>query len=514
VIAGPIARHPWKLPVVAGVVLALGFYPLGLVVPNLIALVPLLVWIDANLDRGWREWRNAGLAFGLTVDLLILNWMLSMLKVSFLGAFAFLGLALLFAAGQTLMVMALAWTRSRTGWPWLVLLPAGWLSLEWLQAQGDIGITAQHLGQTLGSVPFLTQVSDLAGSYGTGALLLASNVLVYEAWRSRERRLTALGAWVILVAAVLGYDAWAWTHPPASSGTLRISLIQPNVPLDVKGDSDQDEAQSRLLQRLTEQAAKDKPDLIIWPETARPTPIYHRPQAIASYAMPEVQALAKRLQTTIVTGAEYMVARPDGYQDAYNAVFVVHPDGRLDPVWSGKTILVPFVEAVPFRSLLGPLLHDAQGWARWLGGGFLPGPEGVPLPAAGTKVGVTVCFEEMFFDLQRDLRNAGARVQAVITNDAWFGRTYFQYYEANTVRLRAIENRSAFVRVANSGISVFVDPLGRDHLRTKLEEETVRTMEVPLTDVRTLYDRAGDVVAYAAIAMFVAAAAISWRRHR
>ena len=82
------------------------------------------------------------------------------------------------------------------------------------------------------------------------------------------------------------------------------------------------------------------------------------------------------------------------------------------------------------------------------------------------------------------------------------------------MRLRAIENRSAFVRVANSGISVFVDPLGRDHLRTKLEEETVRTMEVPLTDVRTLYDRAGDVVAYAAIAMFVAAAAISWRRHR
>src|SRR5262249_37373005 len=76
VIAGPLARHPWKLPVVAGVVLAFAYYPLGLVVPNLLALIPLLVWIDANLERGWRTWRNAGFAFGLTVDLLILNWML------------------------------------------------------------------------------------------------------------------------------------------------------------------------------------------------------------------------------------------------------------------------------------------------------------------------------------------------------------------------------------------------------------------------------------------------------
>jgi apolipoprotein N-acyltransferase len=103
-------------------------------------------------------------------------------------------------------------------------------------------------------------------------------------------------------------------------------------------------------------------------------------------------------------------------------------------------------------------------------------------------------------------------VQAVITDDAWFGTTFFQAYQANTVRLRAIENRSAFVWVANTGISMFVDPLGRDAQRTGLFEEAVRVQDVPLTEGRTVYDRIGDVPAWAAILTFAAAAFTGWRR--
>jgi apolipoprotein N-acyltransferase len=215
-----------------------------------------------------------------------------------------------------------------------------------------------------------------------------------------------------------------------------------------------------------------------------------------------------------VAGAEYVVVGETNDRDVYNAAFVVHPDGRLDPTWVAKVYLVPFVEAVPFEFLLGPLLSGRGGWARWLAGGFSPGPEEAVLPVAGTALGVSVCYEELFFDLQRGLRNAGARVQAVITNDAWFGTTFFQNYQANTVRLRAIENRSSFVRVANTGISMFVDPLGRDSQRTKLLEEAVRVSDVALTDVRTVYDRIGDVPAWAALATCAAAALVGWRRGR
>ena len=505
-------HHPWKLPVLSGFLLSFAYYPLGLVVPNLVALAPLLYWIDANLDRPWKEWRNAGFVFGLTLNLLILNWMLSMLRWSFLAIFAYVGLAVIFAVGLTLMVMAMAWTRSMTRWPWVVLLPACWLSLEWIQARGDLRMTAQHLGQTLGTVPFLVQFADLAGPYGVGGVLLVSNAILYEAWqaRSASTRARALGAWGLMIAVVLTYDALAWTHPPVASGSLRVSFLQPNIPLEEKRGENTDAQQTALLESLTIEAAAAGPDVVIWPETARPIPIFRHPGQPATYAMPEVQALARRLRVTIVTGVEYLVARKGGGDDAYNAVMVVHPDGTLDPVWSAKIDLVPFVESVPFKPILGPVFSGRDGWMRWLAGGFLPGPEATPLPVAGTKMGFTVCFEELFFDLQRSLKNAGATIQAVVANDAWFGRAWFQPYQANTVSLRAIENRTAFVRVANTGISMFVDPLGRQHQRTALEVEAVKTMDLPLVEVRTLYDRIGDVVAYAVMAVLAAALILSW----
>jgi len=508
------ARHPWKLPVLSGAILSFGYFTLSLVVPNVMGLVPLLIWIDANLDRGWRVWWSAGFAFGVALNLLILNWMRAMLQSSFLAVFAYLGLTAVFAVGLACAVTLLAWLRKRTGWSFVVLLPACWISLEWLQAQGDLRMTAQHLGQTLAAVPFLVQFADLFGPYGVGLALLLSNALLYDAWSAstRGRRVRALAAWATIGAAILSYDAWAWNHPPASTGVMRIGFIQPNVSLDEKTDSAKDDAQENLLLALTRRAAGMKADIVIWPETAWPRPLYHRPKSPETYVLPKVQALARELAITIVVGAEYLVEQDGNTDLAYNAVFVVHPDGRLDPVWSAKVYLVPFVEAVPFEPVLGPLLSGRGGWMRWLGGGFSPGPEATPLDVAGTKMGVTVCYEELYFDLQRGLRNAGARIQAVITNDAWFGTTFFQTYQANTDRLRAIENRSSFVRVANSGISMFVDPLGRDAERTELGVEDVKVAELPLAGRPTLYDRIGDVPAWAALAAFAVAAAVGWRR--
>jgi apolipoprotein N-acyltransferase len=508
------ARHPVKLPALAGVLFAFGYFPLGWVVPNLVALVPLLIWIDANLDRPWRAWRDAGAVFGAVLNLLILSWMRSMLAISFLGAFAYLGLTAVFAVGLSVAVIALAWLRKRTGFSFVVLLPAVWLTLEWAQAQGDLRMTAQHLGQSLASVPFLVQIADLAGPYGVGLAALLSNALIFAVWRaeSRAARARALAGWAVLAVSVLGYDAWAWSHPPRESGTLRMAFLQPNVPLASKMDPSDDDRQVKLLAELTTKAAAMKAEVVIWPETARPSPIYYRPDRPLTYAMPEVQALAKETGVTIVTGAEYIVIHDARRHDAYNAVFVVHPDGRLDPTWSAKVDLVPFVEAVPFEIVMGPVLAGRGGWARWLAGGFRPGPADTLLPVGNAKLGVSVCYEELFFDLQRGLRNAGANVQAVITNDAWFGTTFFQAYQANTVRLRAIENRSSFVRAANTGISMFVDPLGRDLERTELNVEAVRVHDVPLTEGRTVYDRIGDVPAWGAIVTFAAAAFVGWRR--
>ena len=491
----------WALPALSGALMFLAYYTLHLLVPNLIGLLPLLAWIDRRGEDGRRVWWRGGLVFGAVLNLLILSWMRSMLTISPLAVGAYLGLAFLFSLAQGVVVLVLAWLRHRTGWSFALLLPATWIPMEWIQAQGDLRMTAQQVAHTLSGFPFLIQFADLVGPYGVGAVLLAGNALLYEFARGlfSSRWKSPATVLVLLYGAVIGYGAWRWAHPPQATSIVRVGIVQPDVPLKMKMDGTTDAWQWDRLAELTRKAAADGATLILWPETARPAPVLHAPSRPRTYAMPDVAVLAREMAITLVVGAEYVEDRGGNEYDVYNAAMVVHPDGTLDPVWSAKTFLVPFVEGVPFRPIFGPLLEGKRGALHWLAGGFAPGEKGVVLPAGPARIGATVCFEELYFGLQRRLRNEGANFQAILTNHAWFERTFFQRYAADVVRFRAIENRCWFARVSNTGISGFVDPLGRYHDEIGLFEMGYAVRDVGLMEGPTVYDRTGDLAALATV---------------
>jgi len=504
--SGSDSKGWYKLPALSGVLLGLSYFPGPFLLLNLAAFVPLLVWLDARPAITPYERLRAGFVFGLCVHLTALHFMYSMLAQSWLAVLLYIGTAAALALRISLTVVLAGWLRTRLGAPWALLLPICWLPLEWAQTWGDLRLTAEHLAHTVSGYPFLVQFAAVVGPYGVGAFLLVTNGLVYEAFASRgklagRRALIALAG---LFLVVLAYDGWAWTRPEPANGTLRVALIQPNIPLDVKHDKATASAQWMRLASLSREAAEQGADLIVWPESARPKPLYHWLEVPDTYRMSDVQGLAKRLEIPLIVGAEYARIRTREDHDLYNAAFAVTAEGELLPEWAAKVNLVPFVEATPYRSLLRPLIEGKGGEWRWLSGGFMPGPRNVVMDVAGARVGVLVCYEGLFPDLARGLRNAGADLQVVITNDAWFGRSLFQPYQANAVRLRAIENRTAFVRVANTGISGFVDSRGRYEKMTGLFEEAVEVFDVKLAGGRTVYDRIGDVVAWVAVVSLLA----------
>jgi len=495
-------KSVWKLPVLSGVILAFAYFPFGLLVPNFVAFLPMLLWLDVNPGAPVRDRLRASLFFGMTVHLLVLHWMLfSMLAISWLWSVVYAFIASVFGLGVMASMTLAGWIRHRTGVSFAWILPLSWLPLEWSRSWGDLRTTADHLGHTLSGYPFLIQFADLVGPYGVGAFMLVVNGLLYETVRSWRRKTGRQAAAVlsVLLFAVLAYGGWKWTHPPEAVGHMRVALIQPNISLDMKGDYTTLDEQWEVLSRLTMEAALHEPDLIVWPESARPSRLDHWLEYPQTYAMPDLQHLAVKTGASILSGVEYARVRDPEDFDLYNAALIVHPDGTVDPLWTAKVYLVPFTEGVPYETVLGPLVSGGEGEMRWLGGGFTPGLAAAALPMGDEKVGVLVCYEEFYWDLARSLRNAGAGLQVIITNDAWFGRSVFQTYQANSVRLRAIENRSSFVRVANTGISGFVDPLGRYHGLTGLFVEAVEVHDVPVTSTRTIYDRTGDVVAWAAL---------------
>jgi apolipoprotein N-acyltransferase len=177
-----------------------------------------------------------------------------------------------------------------------------------------------------------------------------------------------------------------------------------------------------------------------------------------------------------------------------------------------KRYLVPITERVP---IAGP---------RWIRsrffGGFTPGTA-LPvyeLRKRGSdrvlRFGALICFESAFENLARGYRRGGAEFLVNITNDAWFGRTFGPYQHAAHVVMRAIENRVGIARAANSGISAFVDPLGREHQRTALDVRTFETREILTAEGLTLYARLGDWVGTLSLLATALLVGYTWWRRR
>jgi apolipoprotein N-acyltransferase len=474
-------------------------------VPFLCAFLPLLYCVERFAQGTERGAFRAGFVFGVVTHLIGLHFWYAALHITWLVAVLYLGLVVLFALKIAVSISLLCWLRRRTGWSYGILLPVCWLPFEWLSTIGDLRMTADHLAHGMTGMPSLIQFADLFGHYGVSCFVLVVNGLLFATFfeSKRSARRYAAASLALLLVAVAAYDAWAWFRPEPELSSTRVALIQPDISFEMK-DSSQTSAQAQwdTLNRLTREGAAQGAKLIIWPESSRPWPIYHVLQRPDTYAMNDVENLARELGVSILVGVEYYKIRSKDDYESYNAAMVVNEQGILSDIWAAKSYLVPFAEALPYRRFLGPLFEGRRGenW-RWILGTFYSGPRTVLLEAAGARVGLLVCYEQLYPDLARDLDRAGADYQVVITNDVWWGRSLFQGYQADALRLRAIENRTEIVRVANNGISGFVDSRGRYHQRTPLFESRVEVRDVTHLSRPTLAARVGDLIVWLALAV-------------
>jgi len=135
--------------------------------------------------------------------------------------------------------------------------------------------------------------------------------------------------------------------------------------------------------------------------------------------------------------------------------------------------------------------------------------------------GALVCYESTYPEASRRFRLEGGDVLVNVTNDAWYGRepwysrtTALWQHPAHMV-MRAIENRMGVARAANTGISLFVDPVGRVYNATRLFDADVRAEMVYTTDVLTFYTRFGDLAGNgSAVAALILVLAASRLRRR
>ena len=403
----------------------------------------------------------------------------------------------------------LGWTWSLRQWPrgTVLIVPALWVTLEWVRAHALSGFPWASLGYSQYLNGPLIQVAEWTSVYGVSFALVLGNVVIAQLLYAIRRRLwgclglpCALA--VCCLAAVWGYGWWRLhqiSGARASAPTdVGVALVQGNIEQGLKWDRAAREEIFTVYRTLTREAAADSAvDLIVWPESATPFFFANDREFQARLLL-----LAHEVDRPLLFGSPSF-AREGGQDVMYNSAFLVGPDttvlGRYD-----KIHLVPFGEYVPLRHLLFFLNKLVEGV-----GDFRSGEAYTVMAIPQGRFAVLICFEVIFPDLVRHFARHGAQFLVNITNDAWFGNSPASYQHLSMVVFRAVETRLPIVRAANTGISAVIAPSGRLVQQTPLFVRTwIQGRITPAEGLTTFYTQWGDLFAHSC--WVVTAVAVAW----
>ncbi len=384
--------------------------------------------------------------------------------------------------------MALAWSACELIRAEMPIFGFGWNLLAYSQAQ--------YL--------WILQSANTVGAYGLGFMIAFVNACGVEMIgkmnpnaSSRKFSIAGLSMLLVLIfTLLLGHGFYHFNRKNAALGSLRVSVLQGNIPQILKWEPTVKEKIIKLYTDLTELAAFEMPDLIVWPEAAFPG--YFNKDKDG----PAVLDFIRTKKIPAIVGSPHFEA----WDKAFNSAYLIGPEGDIQDRYD-KMFLVPFGEYVPLKPLLGWLEPIAYSLGV---SDFSAGKNHTvfKLPQ-GISFSVLICFEDIFPNLGRAFVDRGANFLAVITNDAWFGRSSAPYQHLQASIFRAVENGVPVVRAANTGISAFVSKKGvvLDRVQDEKGQDIFvfgkKTLTIPLEIDKTLYRQGGYLFPYVALALFV-----------
>jgi len=336
---------------------------------------------------------------------------------------------------------------------WPLLIAALWWGLEWLRAQSVLGHTWGALAYTQWSDLYSLQVVSVIGRNGLSAWciwLAAMLALTWQWRREQQKRYIPAGMALAGLAALHGWGMWLYHRPePAGSAPLKVLLVQTTYAGISHGmDDNEGFEQARKLTR--DSLARHPVDLVIWPEST-----FSLGQGSAASMEDEawVRQFCRTHKIPLLTGTKHWTA--DGR--LYNDATLFAPDGGTQG--NAKKWLVPFGERAPFGDIWPALNRFAPEPA------VTPAPRKVPLLQdfhhQTLQLGTLICFESSFAAPFRLLRQQGAQLLLVLTNDSWFAGSEAPWAHAAMSAVAAVENRTPVVQAANGGYCFAIDRKGR-----------------------------------------------------
>lgn len=519
---------PWACAILSGLLLGLGYEPFNQAGLIWVALTPLIsaIWFAPAAKREWLRSALLGYVTGLVYFGVSLFW-ITAVTVPGWAVFPFY-LALYPALWGAFLGTILRPRANADGqMPWLssaanlrlsFLGAAAWTATEWLRATLLSGFSWNGLGIALHSNVAMIQITEFTGVGGLSLLIVLVNlILVLTVRRLRSeigvgkvlRPHYDFAICIGLVALCFSFGVGELMKTPPPEFPISVAAVQANIPQDQKWDAELDEFILKTYEDQTQIALAANPDLIVWPESATPHPLF-----LHQEVKRRVLQLASEFSGDFLLGTVNYDSSGD-----YNSAVLLSEAGARVQIYN-KMHLVAFGEYLPFRESF-PIFV-------WLVGDQVPAdfdagkePVLLTMEKGPVRIAPLICFEDTLGPLARLSALQGAQLFVTITNDGWFLKTAGSAQHVAHAIFRSAESKLPMVRSANTGVTCFIDRFGR--VTSRLASESGDTfiqgvlmgqVLVPRDPIPTFYTRYGEAFSIACLGVSLLVMATFFARRR
>ena len=505
-------KSPFALALLSAFLMWLAWPPIPYTTPLLlVGLVPLLIGLDKiqcdnATKKGKKIFLTAGLCF-LVWNTASIYWVYNAISAVNNPYVAFFVSLIPYGLGALLMTFAF-WLYYRLGRvagrfiAYLGLI-CFYIAMEYLHESWQLAFPWMTLGNGFSGMHQLAQWYEYTGVYGGSLWILLSNILAYEAYRTRKRSMSLV--WLCAIIIPAGLSLFMYNQYTEKSVPVNVVVVQPNIDPYDKFSSLSPAEQLDILSHLSDSIAQPNTEYFIWPETAISSRQNNEDNIRSNSDFITAQHfLEKYKNASLITGIETIKfynsqetvsARkvdPLTYVDVFNSAMQIENSANVQ--FYHKSKLVPGVERMPFPEALSFLAPVFEGFGGSIGGYGTQEKPGVFYSQQGIGTAPVVCYESLWGNWIGEAVKSGAQFIAIITNDGWWGNTSGKDQHLLYAKLRAIETRRYVVRSANTGISGIIDQKGNVLQQTEWWTRAALKADINLNDSLTFYVKHGDFI--------------------
>ncbi len=475
---------------------------------SLCALVPL--FLVFNYTKNPKEVIFLSFLFGIIHFSTLLYWIVyTLVKYGHIFFIASLFLLLLLSSYLALYFILLFYTSfkikifEKPNFIKGLFLALSFSGAEYLRSKLLTGFPWGQLGYLLSNFSFLLQSADIWGVWGLTLIVVLVNyylyfLITYLFIEKNPKELLSLNNFLfmlflslLVIYGIISKNYWKnkILHKKES---LKVALLQGNVPQEIK-ESKEIAYSFEVYRKLSFSAIKEKPDLILIPETAFPFyfPYETEPTAYLLSFLNELKEKSQRLgKVPMVIFGTFRLSYATKKPRVYNSLIVWGGESFID--FYDKEHLVPFGEYIPLGNYFSFLKHISV-VSDIIKPGFSKNLT-VPLNFGFIKITPLICFESAFSEILQKRAKENTQLIYIATNDAWFDKTSAPYQHFQMAVIRAVEARRYTLQVANTGITGIIDPTGKILKQTQLEKEAILFGEVKPFYKKTLFIKYGNIL--------------------